>query len=118
MRPGGYFHSSAIPFSNRKGFFVTEAGRMGTAAARVETSQNGRARAVNLVQAGDKIAVVAGLEMPIILRPVVDGGGTVDGAQEDGKRVYELVTHAYVHGIMYGEAWEDESAVLEEIILV
>jgi hypothetical protein len=118
MRPGGDFHSRVIPFSNRKGFFVTEAGRMGTAAARVETNQYGPARAVNLVQAGDRIAVVAGLGMPIILRPVVEGGGSAGGTQEDGKRVYRLVTHAYVHGIMYGEAWEDETVVLGEIVLV
>lgn len=118
MRPGGSFHTRVLTYSNRKGFFVTEAGRMGTAAARVETNQNGRAKAVNLVQAGDKIAVVAGLAMPIILRPVVEGGGTTDSTQEDGKLVYRLVTHAHVHGIMHGEAWEDESTVLEEIILV
>ena len=115
---GGFFYSSAIAFSNRKGFFVTEAGRMGTAPARVETSQNGQARAVNLVQAGDQIAVVAGLEMPIILRPVVEGDSAEGGAVKYGKRVYKLVTHAYVHGIMYGEGWEDESAAFEDIILV
>ncbi|KAK5940735.1 hypothetical protein PMZ80_007152 [Knufia obscura] len=119
MKPGGSFHSAARTFSTRKGFFITEAGRMGTAAARVEAGQGEPRRAVNLVEAGDQIAVLAGLEMPLVLRPVNigDGKGAI-GDEQKGKRVYRLVTHAYVHGIMYGEVWEDKSRPLEEIILV
>ncbi len=115
MDPGGSFHRAAQAFSNRRGFFVTEGGRMGTAAARVETSQGRRAKALNLVQAGDRIAVVAGMEMPIVLRPIaVEHDSDSDG----GERAYHLVTHAYVHGIMHGEAWEDGNTLPTEVILV
>ena len=55
------------------------------------------------VAEGDVIAVVAGLEMPLLLRPV-EGG-------------YRLLAHAYVHGIMHGEAWPEREEELEEIVL-
>lgn len=103
MEPGGRFHSHAMVFANRKSFFITSGGRMGTAPARVE----GDGRATNLVEAGDRVAVVAGLCMPIVLRPH-EGGG-------DG--VYKLITHAYVHGVMYGEAWNEKKRV-GDIVLV
>ena len=55
-------------------------------------------------KAGDAIAIVAGLEMPLLLRPV-EGG-------------YRLLAHVYVHGIMYGEAWPKGKEELDEIVLV
>lgn len=110
---------TVIAFSNLKGFVVTESGRMGTAPARLETGLGGRATAVNLVKPGDRVAVIAGLEMPIVLRPIdIDDGKDPKMVQNSGKRVYQLVTHAYIHGIMYGEAWKDETKGLEDIVLV
>lgn len=56
---------------------------------------------------GDVIAIVGNLGMPLLRRPV------------EGE--YRLLTHVYVHGIMYGEAWperEKEEDELEEIVLV
>jgi len=119
MRPGGHFHNLARTFSNKRGYFITEQGRMGTAAARIESGQHRRSKAVNLVQAGDKVAVVAGLAMPMVLRPVAcKEYNPASGIQYSSGRMYTLVTHAYVHGIMYGEAWEDQSRQLEDIVLV
>ncbi|KAI9781660.1 MAG: hypothetical protein M1839_005877 [Geoglossum umbratile] len=56
------------------------------------------------IEPGDRIAIVRGLEMPLALRPV-EGG-------------YRLITHVYVHGIMYGEAWPENEDNLEEIVLL
>jgi Heterokaryon incompatibility protein (HET) len=44
-------------------------------------------------QIGDRIAIVAGCRMPIILRPRDDG-------------TYQVVGHAYVMGLMHGEVME------------
>jgi hypothetical protein len=59
--------------------------------------------AAGLVEQGDRIAVLAGLEIPMVLREVDQG--------------YHFVTHTYVHGIMHGEAWP-ANAEIREIILV
>lgn len=84
------YHFLVFGFANRRALFTTEEGYMGTAPAVV--SENNQA--ANMIKAGDKIAVVAGLEMPRVLRPVeMDGSGEV---------VYRLVTHVYMHGTMYG----------------
>jgi hypothetical protein len=61
------------------------------------------------IQTGDEIWVFPGAQVPFILRKV---GGDPD-------RRYRLIGHAYVHGIMHGEAvtrWvnsEPEAVVLE-----
>jgi hypothetical protein len=92
--PGFGFHFQAVAFSQKKCFFYTEKLRFGTAADPLPTP----------AKAGDVIAIVAGLEMPLLLRPV-EGG-------------YRLLAHVYVHGIMYGEAWPEGKEELEEIVLV
>jgi hypothetical protein len=53
---------------------------------------------------GDKIVIIRGLEMPLLLRPVENG--------------YKLITHVYVHGMMYGEMWPQDEGCLEDIILL
>ncbi|KAK3683276.1 hypothetical protein LTR37_020389 [Vermiconidia calcicola] len=119
MKSGGEFHSAAKLWSNRRGFYVTADGRMGTAPARTEVLRDGSSRAVNLVEAGDLIAVISGMEMPMVLRPLgSEAAADAKVVVRHGECVYRLVTHAYVHGIMYGEAWEDEAKRVEEIILV
>jgi len=93
--PGFGFHGHAMAFSRKKCFIYTEKGYFGTAADPLPSS----------VQPGDIVAIVSGLEMPLLLRPI-EGGG------------YKLLTHAYVHGIMYGEAWPETEDQLEEIVLL
>ncbi|KAG8528679.1 uncharacterized protein KY384_006366 [Bacidia gigantensis] len=84
------YTSIAATASKGKCFFTTERAYMGTAP--------------DFVQVGDRIALVAGLSMPLILRPVYGG--------------YQLITHAYVHGMMYGETWPENPAELSYITLV
>ncbi|KAI1392446.1 heterokaryon incompatibility protein-domain-containing protein [Hypoxylon trugodes] len=57
------------------------------------------------LKVGDQVWVLAGADIPFILRP-----------QSYGK--YQLVGEAYVHGIMRGEAIHEPGAILEEIELV
>jgi hypothetical protein len=92
--PGLSFHFRAVAFSQKKCFFYTEKGHLGTVADPLPTP----------AEAGDVIAVVAGLEMPLLLRPVESG--------------YRLIAHVYVHGIMFGEAWPEQEGELEEIALI
>jgi hypothetical protein len=88
------FNYDAVSFSQKKCLFYTQSGYFGTAPDPLPTP----------VEPGDKIAVIGGLGMPLLLRPV-EGG-------------YRLLTHVYVHGIMYGEAWPENVESLEEIVLV
>src|SRR5436305_4813459 len=71
------FHHAAWQIQRGKSFFTTAGGRMGTAEG--------------MIQESDVVALISGMEMPIILRP-------------DGD-CYQVAAHAYVHGIMDGEAW-------------
>jgi len=87
-------HFNSVVMTGNKCFFRTENGYFGTAPDPASVSVN----------AGDKVAVVSGLAHPMLLRPV-DGG-------------YKLLTHIYLHGIMYGEAWPDNDTTLEELVLV
>jgi hypothetical protein len=104
-REASKYNSQVWAFANRRALFTTEEGYMGTAPARI--TETG---AENLIEAGDRIAIVAGLEMPVVLRPIE--------SEDQGNMVYQYVTHVYVHGMMYGEAWEDENHALEEIVLI
>ena len=92
--PAFSFQSKAVAFSQKKCFFYTQNCYFGTAADPLPTP----------IQPDDKIAVVSGLEMPLLLRPV-EGG-------------YRLLTHVYVHGMMHGEVWPESDEDLEEIILL
>jgi len=84
------YHFEVLKNSRRKCFFTTENGYFGTAP--------------DLILPEDKVAVIAGLGMPMILRATNQG--------------YRLVTHAYVHGIMYGEVWPEDTGELEGVILM
>ena len=100
-----HYHYAVLKSANRMAFFTTEEGYMGTTPARMTDTG-----AVNLIEAGDRIAIIAGLNMPVVLRPVED--------EDVGGTVFRYVTHVYLHGVMCGEAWEDEKRVLEDIVLV
>ncbi|KAL9633902.1 MAG: hypothetical protein Q9204_003209 [Flavoplaca sp. TL-2023a] len=92
MKMGAYFFDAMV-FSNRKCLFTTEEGYLGTGP--------------DLIQHGDRIAVFARLCMPFVVRPMGNGR-------------FWLVTHVYVHGIMYGQAWDGDGdgARVDEIVLV
>ncbi|KAJ9606313.1 hypothetical protein H2200_009274 [Cladophialophora chaetospira] len=53
---------------------------------------------------GDVIAIIIGVEVPIILRESSDG-------------TYQIVGEAYVHGIMDGEAMDDPNAEVKRIVI-
>lgn len=67
--------------------FTTGAGRIGTAP--------------DLTREGDAVALVSGFKMPLVLRHY-------------SASTFHLVTHAYVHGIMQGEAWPEGASELIE----
>ncbi|KAL6794180.1 heterokaryon incompatibility domain-containing protein [Trichoderma sp. SZMC 28012] len=52
----------------------------------------------DIVQVGDIVALISGLRMPVILRPV-----------DQGRFLY--VCHAYIHGLMGGEKWDKSAKV-------
>ena len=78
---GQYYQSFLTHGLNRR-FFITEKGHLASGPAEMEM--------------GDLIAVVLGSKAPLILRRVSN--------QVENQLRYELVGHAYVHGIMHGEA--------------
>jgi hypothetical protein len=94
--PGLPFHAVAMPFCSNKTFYRTEQGWFGTAPEFIPDP----------VQAGDVIMSIRGMAMPVILRPLVETGG------------YRLISHCYVHGFMYGEAWEEGANYRETSILI
>ncbi|KAI0424967.1 heterokaryon incompatibility protein-domain-containing protein [Xylaria sp. FL1042] len=63
------------------------------------------ARGLYVCEEGDAVALLAGCDFPVALRP--DGNGN-----------YRFVAPLYIDGIMYGEAWPEDEATLEEIVLV
>ncbi|KAL6837228.1 heterokaryon incompatibility domain-containing protein [Trichoderma camerunense] len=52
----------------------------------------------DIVQVGDVVALISGLHLPVILRPV-----------DQGRFLY--VCHAYIHGLMGGEKWDKSAKV-------
>ncbi|KAN0106732.1 Heterokaryon incompatibility protein (HET) domain containing protein [Hyaloscypha variabilis] len=94
------YNRSLMELNRGKCFFRTAEGYVGTAPD----------PACVRVEEGDAVAVVAGLNQPVLLRPVVDPGGSSH---------WRFLTHVYVHGIMHGEAWPgSESGQLKGLILV
>ena len=89
-----HFHTDAMIWSAKKCLFRTENDYIGTASDPLPSR----------IRAGDKIALVSGLEMPLLLRPEQDG--------------YKLITHVYVHGVMHGEKWPESNRGLEDIVLL
>ncbi|KAH8162933.1 hypothetical protein CIB48_g5334 [Xylaria polymorpha] len=63
------------------------------------------ARGLHICKEGDIVALLAGCDFPVALRP--DGNGN-----------YRFVAPLYVDGMMYGEAWPEDDAKLEDITLI
>ncbi|KAI1122512.1 heterokaryon incompatibility protein-domain-containing protein [Nemania abortiva] len=89
-----------LAFSKTKSHLVTIAGAMETRMARTDTGH--LARLPGAVRVGDKIALLKGSKMPVVIRPA--------------KPRWEFVGCCYVDGIMYGEGWR--SNLVQEIELV
>jgi hypothetical protein len=88
------FHSFVMVSNSLKCFFYTENRYFGTAPDPLREP----------MQAGDCVALISGLEMPLMLRPV-EGG-------------YRLITHVYLHGVMHGELWPQTNEELVGIALL
>lgn len=54
-------------------------------------------------QIGDRVALLRGCNVPLILRPTADDG-------------YTFVDTCYLHGIMHGEAWKEEGICTIKIV--
>jgi hypothetical protein len=76
------------------GFFETETGYLGMA-------PHGLAE-------GDVVALVQGLRMPMVLRPVASLG----------EKYFKVVSTAYIHGVMNGELWDEAATRKETLILI
>lgn len=48
-----------------------------------------------LVQPGDLICIIPSVQMPLVIRPV-----------EGKERTFRMIGSSYVHGLMYGEAFQ------------
>ncbi|KAM0080825.1 hypothetical protein ACKRZS_007006 [Fusarium odoratissimum] len=95
LRGGGWrYHCRAVTFSANKSFFRTDGDYFGLAPDLFPGS----------LQTGDVVALVAGMAMPVVLRRA-EGG-------------FNLVSHCYVHGMMYGEIWERVQGQLDELMLI
>jgi hypothetical protein len=70
-------------------FFTTQRGYMGMSA--------------DTLQAGDRIMLISGVAIPMVVRFDCDGS-------------YRLVAPAYIHGIMSGELWPESDGDLSEFI--
>ncbi|KAF2995184.1 hypothetical protein E8E14_003971 [Neopestalotiopsis sp. 37M] len=103
MEPVLPLHLAALRYARRQAFFTTETGRFGNAPDRI---------AASAVRQGDRIAVIAGLSLPFVLRPVKMAGTRKDSGE------YKLISHCYLDGIMHGEAIHEGDAELQDIVLV
>ena len=69
-------------------------------------------------KAGDKVCIFRGGAAPFVLR---EDTGRANGADEapnaESERIYNLVGDAYVHGVMYGELYQDVRASDEVFVL-
>lgn len=82
-----YFMAVLFCWWQNKSFFITRCGCMGIAP--------------HLFKEGDTVALVAGMEKPIILR-------------RNGLS-FHFITLAYIRGIMHGEAWSNLDHSIEEL---
>jgi hypothetical protein len=87
--PASGYHFAVLNNARQKCFFSTANGYFGIAPS--------------FVQQGDSIAVIEGFNVPVVLRKADEG--------------YRFVTYAYIHGIMFGEAWPSDAEACE-ILLV
>ena len=56
------------------------------------------------VETGNKVAIVYGSRLPVLIRPRHDG-------------LWTWVSNCYIDGVMFGEAMDDKSHITEDIAL-
>ena len=87
------FHTHVALGTRAKLFFVTENGYYGTASATIECN--------------DYVALVSGLQVPLIVRPIEGEAGH-----------YKLLGPAFVDGMMSGELWPEADEDLMDLTIV
>ncbi|KAJ9666987.1 hypothetical protein H2201_002820 [Coniosporium apollinis] len=111
-----YFGILASSFCYNRTFFVTEKGYLGLGP--------------KLTQVGDQVVLLAGGRVPFILSIGPDEGepeaeadtetkdpGSVGGDGRANHPWFNLIGECYVHGIMYGSAWEEAERKRDEFPL-
>lgn len=83
-------------------FFITRQGYIGIAPPTIER--------------GDDVCVLAGGNVPFVLRPKVMGNG-LSNQTNYTSRAYSFVGNAFVYGIMFGEAVTDSRDAIEDFML-
>jgi hypothetical protein len=83
------YSAKALFLSEGTKFFTTSAKHMG--------------KALPSIQEGDVVMLISGVKFPMIARKTGE--------------TYQLVSPAYVHGMMYGEKWPDNVEDLTDIVL-
>ncbi|KAI1151692.1 heterokaryon incompatibility protein-domain-containing protein [Nemania diffusa] len=91
---------AALTFSKTKSHLVTIAGAMETRMSRTDVGR--LARLPGAARTGDRIALLRGSKMPVVVRPI--------------KHQWEFVGCCYVDGIMYGERWRPGSVQEMEFV--
>lgn len=94
-----FFQHAHVTASFERRVIRTETGRLGIAPSRT--------------QEGDVIAILAGSDTPFVLRPQ-----QTDDAAELTDQTYSLIGNAYVHSIMWGEAWPEDDSELPGLRMV
>lgn len=94
-----FFHRAHMIASHERRLIKTETGRLGIAPRRT--------------QEGDVIAILAGSDTPFVLRPQ-----QTDDAAELTDQTYSLIGNAYIHSIMWGEAWPEDDSELPGVRMV
>lgn len=88
---GSRFQFKAMANCRRKRLIITESKAIGLLP--------------DIAEAGDIIALISGLHMPVVLRPT-------------GQGQYRYICHAYIHGLMNGERWEKDGLLARGLWLV
>lgn len=88
------FRDMVISMANRKGARLTEEGGKTEYLALVPA----------MCEVGDAVAICRGVKVPLVLRRRV-----TEGEGEKKEDTWEFVGDAYVHGVMGGEKWDEES---------
>lgn len=85
------FHFKVMANCRRRRFIITESHAIGPLP--------------DIAEAGDVIAPISGLHVPVLLRPTAQGQ-------------FRYVCHAYIHGIMNGERWDKDGLLARGLWLV
>lgn len=94
-----FIHNALWPLGQQRRFCATERGLLGVVPSECKP--------------GDKVFILRGGAVPLILRPVES-----DSAVEDRNQRYQLIGDAYIRGVMYGEGLAFNGVQESDISLV